>query len=85
MCWLPQWTYCVAAASLIGAAVWFYFISESAAYLAYPAAVAVGVTSAMMVAMSLTFLTDLIGENKVRTECSLLSWQSYVYELDGKR
>ena len=60
-----QWTYCLAATLLIGSAVWIYFIARPEAYLIYVPVILVGATSSTMVGMALTFLTKLIGDEKV--------------------
>ena len=65
-----QWTYCLAAFVVIGAAVWFYFITQSIKSVTYAPTILVGAGTSAMIVMSLTYLTDLIGEDKVCT----LSW-----------
>ena len=62
-----QWTYCLAASVVIGAAVWFYFITQSIKSVTYAPTILVGAGTSAMIVMSLTYLTDLIGEDKVCT------------------
>ena len=64
---LLQWTYCLAASVVVGTAVWFYFITQSIKSVTYAPTILVGAGTSAMIVMSLTFLTDLIGENKVCT------------------
>ena len=64
-----QWTYNVAAAVVIGSAVWLYFLTPSSRLVAYAPAILIGSGMSATFVMALTFLTDLIGENKV---CSMV-------------
>ena len=60
-----QWTYCLAASVVVGTAVWFYFITQSIKSVTYAPTILAGAGMSAMNVMSLTYLTDLIGENKV--------------------
>ena len=62
-----QWTCCLAASVVVGAAVWFYFITQSIKSVTYAPTILVGAGTSAMIVMSLTYLTDLIGEDKVCT------------------
>ena len=62
-----QWTYCLAAFVVVGTAVWFYFITQSIKSVTYAPTILVGAGTSAMIVMSLTYLTDLIGEDKVCT------------------
>ena len=60
-----QWTFILSALLVIGAGVWFYFISESNRVMTYPAVVLLGWGFSAMAVNSLAFATQLIGPNKV--------------------
>ncbi|CAH3147484.1 unnamed protein product [Porites lobata] len=60
-----KWTFILSALLVIGAGVWFYFISESNRVMTYPAVVLLGWGFSSMAVNSLAFATQLIGPNKV--------------------
>ena len=55
----------LSALLVIGAGIWFYFISESNRVMTYPAVVLLGMGFSSMSVNSLAFATQLIGPNKV--------------------
>ncbi|CAH3147478.1 unnamed protein product, partial [Porites lobata] len=59
-----KWTFILSALLVIGAGVWFYFISESNRVMTYPAVVLLGWGFSAMAVNSLAFATQLIGPNK---------------------
>lgn len=61
-----QWTYCLAAAVIIGAAVSFYFITSiTHKAAAYVLTIFTGIGMSSTFVMALAFLTNFIGDNKV--------------------
>ena len=51
---------------VIGAAVWFYFLTQSSKTQAYAPTILTGCGMSATFVMSQAFLTDLIGDNRVR-------------------
>ena len=62
---LLQWTFCVASSVAIGAAVWFYFITESTKQMVYASIVLLGFGNSGMIVMALSFVAHFIGNDKV--------------------
>ena len=63
---VSQWTYCVAAAIAVGAAVGFFFLTpETHDGAAYALTILMGMGMAACFVMALSFITAMIGENKV--------------------
>ena len=50
----------------IGAAVWFYFITESTKQMVYASIVLLGFGNSGMNVMALSFVAHFIGDDKVR-------------------
>lgn len=63
---LFKWCFVVASPLVICAGVWFYFITNSNSVMIYPAVVLLGAGFSSTVVNSLSFATELIGDNKVR-------------------
>ena len=61
---LLQWTYCLAASSVIGSSVWFYVQTISHRNAAYCAAVLLGFGGSVMYVTSTALAGELIGESK---------------------
>lgn len=59
-----QWTYCLAASSVIGSSTWFYLQGTLGRNAAYCAAILVGCGGSVMYVTSTTLAGELIGENK---------------------
>ena len=55
----------MAAAVIIGSAVWLYFLTPSSRLVAYAPTILIGSGMSATFVLVLVFLTDLIGENKV--------------------
>ena len=62
---LLQWTFCVASSVAIGAAVWFYFITESTKQMVYASIVLLGFGNSGMIVMALSYVAHFIGNDKV--------------------
>ena len=60
-----QMTFTIAASLGIGSAVWFYFITQSTKQMVYAPIVLIGCSSSAMYVMTLAFITDVIGQDKV--------------------
>ena len=60
-----QMTFTIAASLGIGSAVWFYFITQSTKQMVYAPIVLTGCSSSAMYVMTLAFITDVIGQDKV--------------------
>ena len=61
----------MAAVLVIGAAVWFYFLTLSTKSFTYAPTIMVGTGMSAMFVMALNYITELIGDNKVRTGLKL--------------
>ena len=61
----------MAASVVIGAAVWFYFLTQSSKAQAYVPTILIGIGMSATFVVALAFLTELIGDNKVIVRCSL--------------
>ncbi|PFX28373.1 Major facilitator superfamily domain-containing protein 12 [Stylophora pistillata] len=59
-----QWSFIVAALTVIGSCLWFMRITQSTRVFTYPAVVLLGFGSSAMFVNALSFATELIGENK---------------------
>lgn len=59
-----KWSYLLAASLVICGAVWSYFLNPSTRQVTYAPVILIGFGMSVMYVMSLTFITDLIGENK---------------------
>ena len=55
----------MAAFFVMGADVWFYFITKSNRVMTYPATALLGFGFSAMLVNALSFAAELIGENKV--------------------
>ena len=55
----------LSASFVIGAGVWFYFITQSNKVMTYPAVVLLGSGFSIMFVTALSFAAELIGDNKV--------------------
>ena len=55
----------MAASLVICGAVWSYFLNPSTRQVTYAPVILIGFGMSVMYVMALTFITDLIGENKV--------------------
>ena len=76
---VSQWTYCVAAAFSLGAAVGFFFLTpETHDSAAYALTILMGMGMAGSFVMALSFITALIGENKVCIASALVPVRVYV-------
>ena len=62
----------MASLLVICAGVWFYFITNSNSVMIYPAVVLLGAGFSSMVVNSLSFATELIGDNKVSLKIFLV-------------
>ena len=60
-----QWTYCLGASVAGGAATWFYFLTQPTKQLIYVPLVLTGVSSSAMNVMALSFIADVIKDDKV--------------------
>ena len=61
----PQNLLTLSALFVIGAGVWFYFITQSNKVMTYPAVVLLGSGFSIMFVTALSFAAELIGDNKV--------------------
>ena len=61
----------MAASVVIGAAVWFYFLTQSSKAQAYVPTILIGIGMSATFVVALAFLTELIGDNKVVVRRSL--------------
>ena len=61
----PQWTYLVGALLVIGASVYYYFLTAELNKSAYAPVILTGSGMSIMYVMALTFATELVKEDKV--------------------
>lgn len=61
----PQWTYILASLFVIGGSVYFYFQTPSVKQSTYAPVILTASGMSIMYALSLTFATELIGEDTV--------------------
>ena len=60
-----QWTYCLGASLAVGAATWFYFLTQPTKQMVYMPLVLTGVSSSAMYVMALSFIADVVKDDKV--------------------
>ena len=60
-----QWTYCLGASVAGGAATWFYFLTQPTKQMVYVPLVLIGVSSSAMYVMALSYIADIIKDDKV--------------------
>ena len=74
---LIQLCFTLAAFFVMGAGVWFYFITKSNRVMTYPATALLGFGFSAMLVNALSFATELIGDNKVSSiKCDVIIIQS---------
>ena len=64
---VTQWAICIAAVLTIGAATGFYFVTPSARHVVYGPVVVIGCGVSGQFVMALSFVTDVMWHDKVRT------------------
>ena len=77
---LLQTTFSVAASLGIGSAAWFFLVTQSTKQMVYAPILLSGCSSSAMYAMALSFITDVIGQEKVCPwltiqQCDEILWE----------
>ena len=62
---LLQWSFLLAAFLVMGGVVWSYFQTPSTRQATYAPVIIIGFGMSVMYVMSMAFVTELIGDNKV--------------------
>ena len=71
-CFIFQSLFILSALFVIGAGLWFYFITQSNKVMTYPAVVLLGFGFSIMLVNVLSFAAELIGNNKVSSVVFML-------------
>jgi len=62
---LLQWSYLLAASFVMGGVVWSYFQTPASRQTTYAPVIIIGFGMSVMYVMSMAFVTELIGDDKV--------------------